>query len=196
MSSKCPGNWSRRRRDRRGDSPSSREEAHHMLTTPVQRITGTCTQGTHVSSSPSKIPYGEFSPGRLQTGIPLRPSPTRSGSSRHPASAYTRLKSLSRKRATSRSGTGVQAALSPSDRTLPSRSPWLASGFCCPAGSTLTMTSSERSCEKIDNPCHSERSEESAVVCFQEDKCRCFASLSMTAHFFTASDSQLLRADL
>ena len=41
-----------------------------MLTTPVQRITGTCTRGTRVSSSPSKIPYGGFSPVRLQTGIP------------------------------------------------------------------------------------------------------------------------------
>ena len=114
-----------------------------MLTTPVQRITGTCTQGIRVSSSPSKIPYGEFSPVRLQTGIPPRPSPTRSGSSLHPAPAYTRFKSRSRKRATSRSGTYVQAALSPSDRTLPSRGPWLASRFCCPAGSSLTMTSSE-----------------------------------------------------
>src|SRR5208337_3327397 len=123
--------------------PSSREEAHHMLTTPVQPITGTCTRGTRVSPSPSKIPYGGFSPVRLQTGIPPRPSPARSGSSLHPAPAYTRLKSLSRKRATSRSGTFVQAALSPSDRTLPSRGPWLASGFCCPIGSTLTMTSSE-----------------------------------------------------
>jgi hypothetical protein len=114
-----------------------------MLTTPVQPIPGTCARGTRVSSSPSKIPYGEFSAVRLQTGIPPRPSPTRSGSSLHPGPAYTRLKSLSRKRATSRNGTFVQAALSSSDRTLPSRGPWLASGFCCPAGSTLTMTSSE-----------------------------------------------------
>ena len=113
-----------------------------MLTTPVQRITGTCTRGTRVSSSPSKIPCGGFSPVRLQTGIPPRPSPSRSGLSRHPAPAYTRLKSLSRKRATSRR-TFVQAPLSSSDRTLPSRGPWLASGFYCPAGSSLTMTSSE-----------------------------------------------------
>jgi hypothetical protein len=90
-------------------SPSSREEVHHILTTPIQPISGTCMQGTRVSSSPSKIPYGEFSPVRLQTGIPPRPSPARSGSRRHLASAYARLKSLSRKRATSRSGTGVQA---------------------------------------------------------------------------------------
>jgi len=114
-----------------------------MLTTPVQRITGTCTRGTRVSSSPSKIPYGGFSPVRLQTGIPPRPSSARSGSNLHPAPAYTRRKFLSRKRATSRRGTFVQAALPSSDRTLPSRGPWLASGLYCPTGSTLTMTSSE-----------------------------------------------------
>ena len=34
--------------------------------------------------------------------------------------------------------------------------------------------------------CHSERSEESAFVCFRGDKCRCFAALSMTAGFVTA----------
>ena len=59
------------------------------------------------------------------------------------AGFFTRLKSRSRKRATSRSRTCVQAALSPSDRTLPSRGPWLASGLSSPTGSELTMTSSE-----------------------------------------------------
>jgi hypothetical protein len=114
-----------------------------MLTTPVQPSSGTCTRGTRVSSSPSKIPYGGFSPVRLQTGFPPRPSPARSGSNPHPAPAYTRLKSRSRRRALIRSRTCVQAALTPSDRTLPSRGPWLASGLYCPTGSTLTMTSSE-----------------------------------------------------
>ena len=64
-------------------------------------------------------------------------------------------------------------------------------------------------CEKIDWPCHSQRSEESAFLCFQAGKCRCFAKftlseqtadpspaerdqrgsegLSMKAHFYTAS---------
>ena len=45
-------------------------------------------------------------------------------------------------------------------------------------------------CEKITKPCHSERSEESAFVCFQGNKCRCFASLSMTANFFTPSGNR------
>jgi hypothetical protein len=34
--------------------------------------------------------------------------------------------------------------------------------------------------EKTDNPSHSERSEESVVVCFQEDKCRCFAKFTLS----------------
>ena len=114
-----------------------------MLTTPVQPNLGTRTRGIRVSSSPSKIPYGGFSPVRLQTGFQPRPSPARSGSNLHPAPAYTRLKSRSRKRATSRSRAFAQAALSPSDRTLPSRGPWLTKGFFCPPGSSLTMTSSE-----------------------------------------------------
>ncbi len=43
---------------------------------------------TCVSPSPSKIPYGGFSPVRLQTGIqPLRPSATPSGLSDKPTSA-------------------------------------------------------------------------------------------------------------
>ena len=115
-----------------------------MLTTPVQRIVGTCTRGTRVSSSPSKIPYGGFSPVRLQTGILPRPSPARSGSNQHPAPAYTWRKFLSRKRATSRRGTFVQAALPSSDRTLPSRGPWLASGLYRPPGSSLVGSEEAR----------------------------------------------------
>ena len=56
----------------------------------------------YVSSSPSKIPYGGFSPVRLQTGLqPLRPSPTRIGLSDRPTStrsslAYTQPPALHR----------------------------------------------------------------------------------------------------
>ena len=69
-----------------------------------------------VSSSLSKIPYGGFSPVRLQTGIQPRPSSTMSSLSAKPASTqsrwiYTRLKSLSQQRAIFRSGTCVQAEL-------------------------------------------------------------------------------------
>ena len=81
-----------------------------------------------VSSSLSKIPYGGFSPVRLQTGsmgIPPRPSQAGTDSSARPASlrlpiAYTRHLSLSPKRANGyRRGTCVQAALPSSDANLP-----------------------------------------------------------------------------
>jgi len=52
------------------------------------------------------------------------------------------------------------------------------------SGSAVCCAERLRSCEKIEWPCHSERSEESAFLCFQADKCRCFASLSMTVRFF------------
>jgi len=91
-----------------------------------------------VSSTPSKIPYVGFSPVRLQTGI--QPQPSSEAMSR----AYMRP--------------GVQAPaacgllrgkpddaghVQPFSWTIRSRGPWLASGLCCPAGSSLTMASSE-----------------------------------------------------
>jgi hypothetical protein len=75
----------------------------------------------HVSSSLSKIPYGGFSPVRLQTGIQPRPSSTMPSlsarpASPHPCRIYTRLQSLSPKRANCfRSRTCVQSGLSFSD---------------------------------------------------------------------------------
>jgi hypothetical protein len=69
-----------------------------------------------VSSSLSKIPYSGFSPVRLQTGIQPRPSSKMPSLSARPAYTrprwiYTRLKSLSPKRAFFRKGTFVQAEL-------------------------------------------------------------------------------------
>ena len=69
-----------------------------------------------VSSSLSKIPYGGFSPVRLQTGIQPRPSFIMLSLSAKLAftqtsQTYTRLKSRSQKRAFFRSGTFVQAEL-------------------------------------------------------------------------------------
>ncbi len=88
----------------------------------------------HVSSPLPKIPYVGFSPVRLQTGLLLRPS--RPGTPNHLYAAV--------------------ACRRPRDPVLPlcvgngpvsarlrSRGPWLASGLCCPAGSSRTMTSSE-----------------------------------------------------
>jgi hypothetical protein len=77
-----------------------------------------------VSSSLSKIPYGGFSPVRLQTGIQPRPSSKMSRLSARPAFTqtpwtYTRLQSLSPKRAFIRRGTFVQAELPLSYRNNP-----------------------------------------------------------------------------
>jgi hypothetical protein len=85
------------------------------------------TGSTSVSSSPSKIPYGGFSPVRLQTGIGIPPRSSPAGSNlsarpaclRHPM-AYTRSQFLSPERAISyRRGTCVQAVLPPSDANIP-----------------------------------------------------------------------------
>ena len=103
----------------------------------------------HVSSSLSKIPYSGFSPVRLQTGIQPRPSSTMPSLSARPAFPptrwlYTRLQSLSPGRASS----AVLGLASNRDfpllrETIQSRGPWLPSGLCCPAGSSLTITSCE-----------------------------------------------------
>jgi hypothetical protein len=77
-----------------------------------------------VSSSLSKIPYGGFSPVRLQTGIQPRPSSNMSSLSARPACTQTPwictgLKSLSPKRAFFRSRTCVQSGLPFSDADHP-----------------------------------------------------------------------------
>jgi hypothetical protein len=111
--------------------PSSREEAHHMNQAGYARSIKRSRRRTgnmRVSSSLSKIPYGGFSPVRLQTGsmgIPPRPSQAGTDLSARPAFlrhplTYTRLLFLSPKRANSyRKGTCVQAVLPSSDANLP-----------------------------------------------------------------------------
>jgi hypothetical protein len=85
------------------------------------------TRSTCVSSSPSKIPYGGFSPVRLQTGVGIPPRSSPAGSNlsarpaflRHPLT-HTRSQFRSPKRANSyRRGTCVQAVLPPSDANTP-----------------------------------------------------------------------------
>src|SRR5712691_9059026 len=87
-----------------------------------------------VSSTPSKIPYGGFSPVRLQTRFRPRP-PSRAGHrqliGRH--CLYLRSRRLFR------SGTCVQAAPRTSDQDHGSNGPWLPNRFYCPVGSSLTM---------------------------------------------------------
>jgi hypothetical protein len=90
-----------------------------------------------VSSAPSKIPYGGFSPVRLQTRLTPRP-PSRAFPrlliGRH--CSYLHPQRLIRKR------TFVQAAPGISDLNRESSGPWLPTRLCCPAGSLLTMATS------------------------------------------------------
>ena len=90
-----------------------------------------------VSSTPSKIPYGGFSPVRLQTRFRPRP-PSRAGHrqliGRH--CLYLRSRRLFR------SGTHVQSAPRTSDQDHGSNGPWLPNRFYCPVGSSLTMATS------------------------------------------------------
>jgi hypothetical protein len=87
----------------------------------------------YVSSALSKIPYGGFSPVRLQTG----------SASRHLRRAGTtrRLISGQWKRFDPCSPRGQYGGIS--FGSFRSRGPWLVSGLCCPAKSSLTMASSE-----------------------------------------------------
>jgi len=92
-----------------------------------------------VSSSPSKIPYGGFSPVRLQTELASRHLRRR---------AHTRrLIGGQRPRRSSPMALAgkppFRAVGGVSVDVLQSRGPWLACGLCCPAGSSLTMASSE-----------------------------------------------------
>jgi len=97
---------------------------------------------TWVFPSPSKIPYGGFSPVRLQTGIQPPPSawpPNLSAARVHPAArSYRRLQpkhpGCAAHRRANRSGIGrpIQSAHAPVAQVIPSRGPWLPSGLCCP----------------------------------------------------------------
>ena len=94
----------------------------------------------HVSSSLSKIPYGGFSPVRLQTGRQRQPSPARTR-----ARAYMPPKLLPFPLTVAHRGqsphcVGVEAGAVEAHR---SRGPWLGVGLFCPVASSLTMASSE-----------------------------------------------------
>ena len=103
----------------------------------------------HVSCSLSKIPYVGFSPIRLQTGMRPRPSLTLRGLSARPAyttpmATYTRLMPTSQDPvAPLKGGAFVHLFRFHLTSAIQSRGPWLACGLCCPAGSSLTMASSE-----------------------------------------------------
>jgi len=90
-----------------------------------------------VSSAPSKIPYGGFSPVRLQTRFTPRP-PSRAH--RHPL--IGRHCRYLRSRRWFRSRTCAQAAPRTSDHDRESSGPWLPNRLYCPARSSLTMATS------------------------------------------------------
>jgi hypothetical protein len=96
----------------------------------------------HVSCSPSKIPYGGFSPVRLQTGLPRRPS-----------RPFPQVKRKTRIPQGSRRLYAAKAPIfSPYgsfdhvwrgiNQDTQSRGPWLTNRLCCPVGSSLTTASS------------------------------------------------------
>ena len=93
-----------------------------------------------VSSSPSKIPYGGFSPVRLQIGRQPQPSPWPPTPPRligGPSPSGHRSSSPCGQ-SPHRVGVGASSL-----RTLRSRGPWLGVGLFCPVASSLTMASSE-----------------------------------------------------
>jgi len=98
----------------------------------------------HDSCSPSKIPYGGFSPVRLQTGVQLQPSST---VRRVKCKVHIRRVSVNLYAATAAiSGTYGPCGQDRRHPLIPafqSRGPWLAAGLCCPRRSMLTMASSE-----------------------------------------------------
>ena len=111
------------------------------MTSNVSALSGIVANGHQaihfVSSAPSKIPYGGFSPVRLQTHATPRP-PSRACQcpliGRH--GRYLRPRRLVR------SGSCDQAAPTTSDHDCGSSGPWLPVRWYCPGGSSLTMATS------------------------------------------------------
>ena len=108
------------------------------MTSSVSALSGIVANGHQalhfVSSAPSKIPYGGFSPVRLQTRLTPRP-PSRA----HPRPLIGRHCRYLGSGRFVRSGSCDQAAPRTSDHDRESSGPWLPSRFYCPAGSSLTM---------------------------------------------------------
>ena len=111
------------------------------VTSNVSTLSGCVANGHQaihfVSSAPSKIPYGGFSPVRLQTRFTPRP-PSRTFP--HPLIGrhcrYLVSWCFVRKRSCD------QAAPRPSDHDRESSGPWLPVRLYCPVGSSLTMAPS------------------------------------------------------
>jgi len=87
-----------------------------------------------VSSAPSKIPYGGFSPVRLQTRLTPRPP-----SQAYPRLLISRYCRYLRRRRFIRSWSCDQAVPATSDHDRDSSGPWLPVRLYCPVGSSLTI---------------------------------------------------------
>jgi len=111
------------------------------MTSNVSALSGCVANGHQtlhfVSSAPSEIPYGGFSPVRLQTRFTPRP-PSRA----HPHPLISRHCGYLRPRRIVRSRACAQAAPRTSDPRHGSSGPWLPDRLCCPARSSLTMATS------------------------------------------------------
>jgi len=111
------------------------------MTSSVSALSGIVANGHQaihfVSSAPSKIPYGGFSPVRLQTRLTPRP-PSRTAQrpliGRH--CRYLRPQRFIR------SGSCDQPALRTSDHDRGSSGPWLPLRLYCPVGSSPAMATS------------------------------------------------------
>ena len=111
------------------------------MTSHVSTLSGCVANGHQaihfVSSAPSKIPYGGFSPVRLQTPFTPRP-PSRTC----PRPLIGRHCRYLRPRRCFRSGPFGQSAPTTSDHDRESSGPWLPVRLYCPVGSSLTMATS------------------------------------------------------
>src|SRR6266550_6685397 len=111
------------------------------MTSSVSTLSGCVANGHQaihfVSSAPSKIPYGGFSPVRLQTRLTPRP-PSRAC----PRPLIGRHCRYLVSRRFTRNRSFDQTALRTSDHDRESSGPWLPDRLYCPAGSSLTMATS------------------------------------------------------
>jgi hypothetical protein len=111
------------------------------MTSNVSALSGIVANGHQaihfVSSAPSKIPYGGFSPVRLQTH--LVPRPPSQACQRPLIGRHCRYL---RPRRFIRSGSCDQPAPKTSDHDRGSSGPWLPDRLYCPASSSLTMATS------------------------------------------------------
>ena len=111
------------------------------MTSSVSTLSGFVANGHQaihfVSSAPSKIPYGGFSPVRLQTRLLPRPP-----SQACPRLLIGRHRRYLHPRRLIRSGPCDQSEPRTSDHNRESSGPWLPDRLYCPAGSLLTMATS------------------------------------------------------